>query len=476
MGVIFKKRKLSELNIDYFLRVDSKFHNALKDYDWDIFHTKAKNLIPLKELLKPYYVIFEYEKGKEYKGVPTGREYIDKFGYITSFQTVSKEKHPSRLKYKVDSDCILLSSLKGAITPSLNFDFDLSEYVFSNGFYIFKPKNGNNKKFLLYLLRTKRIKYLIDNVLYRGIGISAYREDDLLKLKIPKISIEKQNEIVDKITPIEQEIKVLKESQKDILGIINDVFGEELNFDWKKFEKLKKQKIFTSSLLEFANNIDCRYSYKFHNKAGKYLYDFLVSKTDKRIKDFILEPIVLGKSVSPKNYDEDGEYFYIAMSNIKNWRFEEEGCKKVKKEYWSKNLNKTVQKDDIILARSGEGTIGKVALIENNNLKAIFADFTQRIRLKNYNPRLAYYYFRSDLFQYLVYTHKKGLGNNTNIFPSQIQEFPIPNWSEEKQTEIVNKIKSKIDAQKEIDKQIEKKQNAISELIESAILNISKEE
>ena len=106
MGVIFKKRKLSELNIDYFLRMDSKFHNSLKDYGWDIFHTKAKNLIPLKELLEPYYVIFEYEKDKEYKGVPTGREYIDKFGYITSFQTVSKEKHPSRLKYKIGS-CIL---------------------------------------------------------------------------------------------------------------------------------------------------------------------------------------------------------------------------------------------------------------------------------------------------------------------------------------------------------------------------------
>ena len=132
-------------------------------------------------------------------------------------------------------------------------------------------------------------------------------------------------------------------------------------------------------------------------------------------------------------------------------------------------LNKTVKKGDVLLARSGEGTIGKVALIDDEDIQAIFADFTQRIRLKNYNLRLAYYYFRSDFFQYLVYTHKKGLGNNTNIFPSQIQEFPIPDWTEEKQAEIVGKIKNQIDAQNSIDKEIEKNMAEINLIIEAAI-------
>jgi restriction endonuclease S subunit len=76
---------------------------------------------------------------------------------------------------------------------------------------------------------------------------------------------------------------------------------------------------------------------------------------------------------------------------------------------------------------------------------------------------------RSDFFQYLVYTHKKGLGNNTNIFPSQIKEFPIPDWTENKQAEIVGKIKTQLDAQKEIDRQIEEKKQAINKIIEDAI-------
>ena len=208
---------------------------------------------------------------------------------------------------------------------------------------------------------------------------------------------------------------------------------------------------------------------RFHNKAGKYLYSFLVSNTNKRVKDFLAETIVLGKSVSPSDYDEEGEYYYIAMSNIKTYAFDAEDCKRVSEEYAKSNQNKTVQKGDILLARSGEGTIGKVAMIEDEELNGIFADFTQRIRLKEYNLLLAYYYFRSEFFQYLVYTHKKGLGNNTNIFPSQIREFPMPDWDETKQAELVEKIKSQIDAQNEIDKQIEEKQKRINEIIEGAI-------
>ena len=208
---------------------------------------------------------------------------------------------------------------------------------------------------------------------------------------------------------------------------------------------------------------------RFHNKAGAYLQTFLESKTNKRIKDFISEPIVLGKSVSPKDYDEDGEYFYIAMSNIKTWAFDPADCKKISDEYSSSNLNKTIQKGDILLARSGEGTIGKVALIEDEEISGIFADFTQRIRLAGFDPLCAYYYFRSDFFQYLVYTHKKGLGNNTNIFPSQIKEFPMPDWDETKQAEIIEKIKLQLDKQKIIDLQIENKQQAINKIIEDAI-------
>jgi len=468
MGVITKSSFLS-FSSEPSVRFDFLFNNLITKLNEDYYTHKE------------LFDIIEYEKLdisdlSTFKYAEIGN--VEKTGDVNPVElSYSDRNEANESLFKKIEKGDIIKPVKGdilisAIRPYLNKNVLINNdnIYFTKAFIQIRPKI--NSSIFYYTLRNNFFKNL-NAVSRQGKGYPTLKDFDLKTIRYPKKSIDKlienQEKLIKKITPIEKEIKELKESKKQDLEIINAVFGKEFSFDWDKFEELKSEKIFKSSLIEYSNNVDCRYSYKFHNVAGKYVYDFLISKTKKQIKDFVSEPIVLGKSVSPKDYDADGEYFYIAMSNIKTWAFEEEGCKKVKKEYWSINLNKTVEKNDIILARSGEGTIGKVALIEDEDIKAIFADFTQRIRLIDYNHRLAYYYFRSDLFQYLVYTHKKGLGNNTNIFPSQIQEFPIPDWSDKKQNEIVKKIKSKIDAQKEIDNKILDKQNEISKLIENAI-------
>ena len=78
-----------------------------------------------------------------------------------------------------------------------------------------------------------------------------------------------------------------------------------------------------------------------------------------------------------------------------------------------------------------------------------------------YNPYFAYYYFRTSYFQYLVEIYKKGLGNNTNIFPTVIKDLPIPNISLKEQEIIVSKIKKNMDQQFIIRKQIDSVRNKI---------------
>lgn len=91
-----------------------------------------------------------------------------------------------------------------------------------------------------------------------------------------------------------------------------------------------------------------------------------------------------------------------------------------------------------------------------------------RIELKDYNPLMAYYYFRSIFVQTLIHSQKKGL-QNKNIFPNQVQEFPMPDWSLAKQNEIANIIKTKIYEQKAIDLQIQDKQKQILKLINNEL-------
>ena len=121
----------------------------------------------MENILSDDYTLFDYQEDEEYKGIPTGQTYLDEDGYIREFQPVTAENHPGRLKYKVSNDNILISSLRLAKSPALFFENeDLSEYVFSNGFYIFKVNDDWNNKFVLYILRTKKLKRILDNHIY----------------------------------------------------------------------------------------------------------------------------------------------------------------------------------------------------------------------------------------------------------------------------------------------------------------------
>ena len=317
---------------------------------------------------------------------------------------------------------------------------------------------------------SEKVNPLFFYYLLNAIGVPSRgynRHFSLLSIqRYPFIDLNIQNEIISIIRPIEKEITNLKNSKLKPLAIINKVFGEEFGFDWEEFENIRIEKTYYSSLLNYSNNIDCRFGFRFQHKSGKYLMNFLKEKTSKRIKDFIKIPISLGASVSPSQYDEDGDYYYISMATVKKYYFDKNDAQKVSVAYSNENLNKSVEINDIIMTRSGMA-IGKFALIDEE-IDGIYADFTMRIRLDNFNPLLAYYYFRSIFFQHLITTHKKGLQNH-NIFPSQIQEFPMPDWNEDKQTEMAEKIKSQIDAQNSIDNQIEEKQQQINEIIENAI-------
>lgn len=470
MGVIFKTR-LSELKSDQYLRCDTDYI----DFNKSVGKTNRylKNYVSIFDTGKPIAKADYSENGEPsgyvhlvVRNIKNGVLNLEEPIYINEDRGIAL----SEFKIEVGDIVVAISANCGS---AFLFESIVEDVQLTLSHYLAKFKVDSEKlnpRLLVYYLNSKTIqKYFRateTGKTQKNLSKTYLRE---LPIFLPS-EINKQNELLEKIKPVEAEISELKNSKLQAVNIINQVFGEEFGFDWSEFENVKKEKTYTSSISKFANNIDCRMGIRFHNKAGAYIQSFLESKTNKRIKDFISENIVLGKSVSPSDYDEDGEYFYIAMSNIKTWAFAPEDCKKVSETYAASNLNKTVKKGDILLARSGEGTIGKVALIEDEDINGIFADFTQRIRLTGFDPLCAYYYMRSEFFQYLVYTHKKGLGNNTNIFPSQIKEFPIPDWDETKQAEIVEKIKTQLDEQKVIDRQIEEKLQTINKIIEDAII------
>lgn len=367
---------------------------------------------------------------------------------------------------KANIDDVLISKVRPNLKKYVRIVPENQKIYYTTAFIHLVPKKL--KKVIYYMLREDFYKNLV-SITRTGKGYPTINEKDLTYMKFNKkivdkliINEEKYNQI---ILEIESKIAELKSRIIPDEEIINEIFRKHFNFNYDKFYELKNKKNYNTTLFDFSNNIDIRNSVKFHKEAIDFVYKEIKKYTKKRIKDFLIEPMCLGKSISPDDYEEKQEYYYISMADIKKYTFDFENAKTVSTEFAKKNVEKNVQKGDILLARSGEGTIGKVAILEDD-YKGIFADFIIRIRFnKYYNKKFAYYYFRSLYFQYMIEINKKGLGNNTNIFPIQIKEFPILDIPLEEQENITEEIQKSINEQKKLKTKIDEYQNEIKETI-----------
>ena len=346
-------------------------------------------------------------------------------------------------KYNREKDVITISA-SGAYSGFVNY---WNTPIWASDCVTVRSKD-ENAYITLFIYHLLRIIQQDIYLLQKGADQPHVYPTDIKRIFIPEIDIGTQHVVLDKIQLIEREIQELQSSIQNMQIIINKTFEKEFLFNSSIFEELKCKRVFWINGIKSINNPDLRFSAKFHRDAGSFVMKQLTDITDKKIKHYLAEPIVLGASISPGD-SESANY--------------------VSKEYSDSKAAKTVRKNDIILARSGEGTIGKVALIDDDNVNGVFADFTMRIRLKDYNPEFAYYYFRTSYFQYLIEIYKKGLGNNTNIFPIVVQEFPLIDISLDEQQRIVDEIHAEIAKQEEIKSKIAELRNQIDSIIEEAI-------
>lgn len=326
-----------------------------------------------------------------------------------------------------------------------------------------KNEDAYLTKFLYYALR------LIQSDIYllqKGSDQPHVYASDIQYIKVPAVSISIQKKALTEAHAIEKEIETIESSIKKDSEIIDDVFNREFRFTMDEFNRIKQAKRFSANFRTLSNNADLRFSAKFHRDSGNFVMQELMNRTDKKIKHYLAEPIVLGASISPDDFDKDGDAYYISMASIKTLSVELDETQHISQEYFEKNQSKTLRKNDIIIARSGVA-IGKTAIVKND-FPSVFADFTMRIRLKDYNPEFAYYYFRTTYFQYLIEIYKKGL-QNQNIFPVVIREFPMLNISLEEQQRIVDEIHAEIAKQDEIKKQIESLREQIDVMIQDVL-------
>ena len=281
-------------------------------------------------------------------------------------------------------------------------------------------------KLLFHLMQTTRYKDLA-SLFMSGKEHPRISPDMLGHFRVPLLpSLNDQDALVTQLDAMDAEARTLEDQIGSPQRVVSEVFERQFGLSLDDLAAEREKAVDFLGLVDCAGNRDARFSFKFHCPSGRFAAERIRGLTSMRLRDYIREPIVLGASVSPSDYAEGTGKLYASMATLKGWTFDAEGANEVSDDYAASNATKAFAKDDILMARSGEGTIGKLALI-GDDVEGICADFTMRIRVdaSRLLPAFARYCLMSEYFQHLVYVHKKGLGNNTNIFPVQLQDFPM---------------------------------------------------
>lgn len=473
MGVV-TKTKFSEISKSHYLFSTFNFFRLRKLIDEDLLYLQVR--------LSEYFEIisgFAFSS-KDYsdEGVSVCRiGDISKYNelLIDEMLLLPEEYADDYSKYRIQNNDILIGLtgdgkfFKTCYVENLEVPILLNQRV---GIIRVKPNVKNiSAKFVSLLFNSDKVQNQI-RIVAMGKTQKNVSPFDILNVKIPKLELGEQNELLQLIQPIETEITQLKNSKLKPLDIINKVFGEEYQIDialTKILDETRKLNIKFSNI--YADNSNLRSGIRWSKM--QYIQSELYKNIDciKTLGQYIIKS---NNGWSPLSV-ENGEgtailgqesFTFEGVLKIEPTKFTEETKNNINDFYINQGdffVSRGNTVDLVALACVVENEITEDILYPDLFIKVVFDETTIN---KQYLTFVFNSFFGRLYFKYVA----KGK-NQTMVKISSIElnNFHLPIPSIEKQTEIVKKIKAQIDSQKLIDQQIEYKQQQINEIIENAI-------
>ena len=418
------------------------FFDIKEAITWD-----SDKYLCLSDFLKPT------SSGKIKKGELDSKEYlvdmsniVRRFDYLSGIMQVTEIGSDKNILNNGDIIIPKLQPRMGNIFTNSNH----KRYIGSSELVEYKCDNCLvHEKFLFYLLTHPKFQ---ESLIYSESGKTHRRvsPSDLLKYKIPFISIENQLNFIKEIKPIESEISHTREKIQSVTEIINNVFAEYFSLDFKNSDNKQYKLIYHSCFNEIANE---ELKFDISLKYRRIFRDDVYNTSSFSWKPLGKIVTVKGGKRLPKGedvMDEDSGYRYIRVEDLDSFgHFDIENIKFISEANHKRIQNYIANTEDILLTIVG-ATVGKCGILpEKLNGENISENFARLIiDDKNaYNSLYILYVLMSKIGQYQINEYK-GRGSQGKLAIFRIKKIRIPDILPNKQKEIIDKIHHQVQEQR----------------------------
>jgi type I restriction enzyme M protein len=326
-------------------------------------------------------------------------------------------------------------------------------------------------RLLVHLLRHRVAKWQIERELAGSTNQIHIYGDQLARLRLPSFARALQVKLFARTEKIFRQIEAARESLRRPQDIIDEILCREFGYPLHEHTERERERQYVRRFAQFGAGFTLRNSAKFHHPDFELTDRFFARTPHERVKAYVAVPIRLGATAAKSDFVEDGAAFYVHPGATKKQEIvNTEDCHQITQEFYDKNKRRFgLLPGDLVLNRAGEGTIGKSGLFDSEEL-ALFSDFTMRLRFSGeVNSRFAWYFMRSVMFQSQIEREKRGMGNMTNIFPSQVERLLIVESPRDRQDAVAAEVAAELKRREDALRSIESRRREIDALIEAAI-------
>lgn len=320
-----------------------------------------------------------------------------------------------------------------------------------------------NKLFIKYLLLTPHLLKAYWK-LRSGKRHARIRRWDLVRIRLPIPDIGLQNEIANKIKPLDQEMVSKHRNLKKPVEIITEIFAKRFEFDLQEYDVLSNIHQFIRRPMDTTRTVEFRMTVKFQHPVYKYLQGILRRFQTVKLRTLCSAPIRRG--VQPI-YDPNGEIYVVKTLNLQHSHLDFTEADFVNRSFYEKHRDAQVHENDILISSTGEGR-GKVDIYQEEN-EAIADSHISIVTIKeDFNPLYIVYYLRSLIGKMILGLSEIAIKGTPEIYWHMLEKASIILVDRAIQDDIVKEVE--IELQK-IHRQ-RRRINAIRDKIDQTMLSM----